>query len=221
MDEIRIIIDENYIKIVGQRIDKFLAEELSDCSRAYIQKLLDTDKILVNQNKAKANYKIKINDIIDIENPEPELVEIIPNNIPLNIFYEDKDIIVVDKPKGMVVHPAPGHYDDTLVNALMYHCKDLSTINGIMRPGIVHRIDMDTSGLLVVCKNDIAHRIMAEKFKIHDINRVYTAICYNHFQDETGTIDKPIARHKTDRKKMTIDPKGRNAITHYRLINNL
>ena len=139
----------------------------------------------------------------------------------INIVYEDKDIIIVDKPKGMVVHPAPGHFDDTLVNALMYHCKDLSTINGIMRPGIVHRIDMDTSGLLLVCKNDTSHRIMAEKFKVHDINRIYTAICYNHFNETDGTIDKPIARHKTDRKKMAVDPKGRRAVTHYHVIKNL
>lgn len=221
MDEIRIIIDELFSSCIGNRIDKFLSDELESYSRAYIQKLIDNGCILVNNKPIKANYKIKSGDIIDIDVPEPEIIEIIPKDIPIDIVYEDKDIIVVDKPKGMVVHPAPGHYDDTLVNALMYHCKDLSTINGVMRPGIVHRIDMDTSGLLLVCKNDISHRIMAEKFKTHDINRVYTAICYNHFNQTDGTIDKPIARHKTDRKRMTIDEKGRRAVTHYHVLNNL
>ena len=221
MEDLRIIADENYNEILGNRIDKFLSEELSDYSRAYIQKLIENGCITVNLKPVKANYKIKSSDIIDIDIPEPEIIEIVPKDIPINIVYEDKDIIIVDKPKGMVVHPAPGHFDDTLVNALMYHCKDLSTINGIMRPGIVHRIDMDTSGLLLVCKNDTSHRIMAEKFKVHDINRIYTAICYNHFNETDGTIDKPIARHKTDRKKMAVDPKGRRAVTHYHVIKNL
>ena len=211
MEDLRIIADENYNEVLGIRIDKFLSEELNELSRAYIQKLIEDGFISVNSMPVKANYKIK----------SGEIIEIVPMDIPINIIYEDKDIIVVDKPKGMVVHPAPGHYDDTLVNALMYHCKDLSTINGVMRPGIVHRIDMDTSGLLVVCKNDISHRIMADKFKIHDINRIYTAICHNHFNEADGTIDKPIARHKTDRKKMAIDPKGRRAVTHYHVIKNL
>lgn len=221
MEDVRIIIDENYKSDINLRIDKFLSDELSDYSRAYIQKLIEEGFISVNSKPVKANYKLKSNDIIDIDIPEPEIIEIVPKDIPVKIVYEDKDIIVVDKPKGMVVHPAPGHYDDTLVNALMYHCKDLSTINGVMRPGIVHRIDMDTSGLLLVCKNDTSHRIMADKFKIHDINRIYTAICYNYFNETDGTIDKPIARHKTDRKKMAIDPKGRRAVTHYHVIKNL
>ena len=221
MEDLRIIADENYNEILGNRIDKFLSDELSDYSRAYIQKLIENGCITVNSKPVKANYKIKSSDIIDIDIPEPEIIEIVPKDIPINIVYEDKDIIIVDKPKGMVVHPAPGHFDDTLVNALMYHCKDLSTINGVMRPGIVHRIDMDTSGLLLVCKNDTSHRIMADKFKVHDINRIYTAICYNHFNETDGTIDKPIARHKTDRKKMAVDPKGRRAVTHYHVIKNL
>lgn len=221
MEDLRIIADENYNEILGKRIDKFLSEELSDYSRAYIQKLIENGCITVNSKPVKANYKIKSGDIIDIDIPEPEIIEIVPKDIPINIVYEDKDIIIVDKPKGMVVHPAPGHFVDTLVNALMYHCKDLSTINGVMRPGIVHRIDMDTSGLLLVCKNDTSHRIMADKFKVHDINRIYTAICYNHFNETDGTIDKPIARHKTDRKKMAVDPKGRRAVTHYHVIKNL
>lgn len=206
---------------LNTRIDKVLANELKDFSRAYIQKLIEDNRVLVNNKPTKANYKLRANDIIYVSIPEPEILDIIPENIPINIVYEDSDIIIIDKPRGMVVHPAPGHYTGTLVNALMYHCKDLSTINGIQRPGIVHRIDMDTSGLLLICKNDTAHRIMSEKFKIHDINRVYTAICYNHFKEESGTVDKPIARHKTDRKKMAIDPNGRNAITHYKVIKNL
>jgi 23S rRNA pseudouridine1911/1915/1917 synthase len=170
----------------------------------------------------KANYRLRLNDRVDITIPEPEELDIKPVDIPLDIVYEDDDIIVVDKPKGMVVHPASGHYDDTLVNALMYHCSDLSTINGVTRPGIVHRIDKDTSGLLLVCKNDNAHRIMSDKFKVHDINRVYTAICYNQFREAEGTVDKPIFRSKTDRKKMAIDEiNGRHAVTHYREIEKL
>ena len=221
MEDLRIIIEENYNEAIGVRIDKFLTDELTDYSRSYIQKLLNNGFITVNSKPIKANSKLKSDDIIDIDIPEPEIIEIVPKDIPINIVYEDKDIIVVDKPKGMVVHPAPGHYDDTLVNALMYYCKDLSTINGVMRPGIVHRIDMDTSGLLVICKNDTAHRIMSEKFKIHDINRIYTAICHNHFKEPEGTIDKPIARHRTDRKKMAIDERGRRAVTHYKVIESL
>jgi 23S rRNA pseudouridine1911/1915/1917 synthase len=209
--------------VAGERIDKalsLLAEP--DLSRAYIQKLLTDGNILVNGVRMKANYRLRVNDRVDITIPEPEDLEIKPVDIPLNIVYEDSDIIVVDKPKGMVVHPASGHYDDTLVNALMYHCKDLSTINGVTRPGIVHRIDKDTSGLLLVCKNDNAHRIMSDKFKVHDINRVYTAICYNQFKEPEGTIDKPIFRSKTDRKKMAIDEiNGRRAVTHYREIEKL
>ena len=157
-----------------------------------------------------------------VEIPEAEELDIEPENIPLDIVYEDDDIIVINKPKGMVVHPAPGHTSGTLVNALMYHCKDsLSSINGVLRPGIVHRIDMDTTGLLVACKSDQAHRVLSDKFKVHDIHRVYTAIVYNQFATDEGTINKPIARHKTDRKKMAIDPNGRHAVTHYRVIERL
>lgn len=217
------IIDE-YEQYKGTRIDKFLSEQLSDYSysRSFIQKLIDDSNITVNHKSIKSNYKLKFNDIINISIPEPEILAIEPENIPIDILYEDNDIIVVDKPKGMVVHPAPGHYSGTLVNALLYHCRDsLSSINGVMRPGIVHRIDMNTTGLLVVCKNDIAHRVMADKFKIHDITRVYTAICYNHFNEESGTIDKPIARAKNDRKRMAIDLNGRKAVTHYNVLADL
>lgn len=218
MEELRFVIDELNNEYVGLRIDKFLSASLSDYSRSYIQKLLDDNQILVNEMACKSNYKLRNGDIIDISIPEAVELEIEPEDISLDIVYEDSDIIIVNKPKGMVVHPAPGHTSGTLVNALMYHCKDsLSSINGVMRPGIVHRIDMDTTGLLVACKNDIAHRIMSDKFKIHDIHRVYTAIVYNQFSEEEGTIDQPIARHKIDRKKMAIDPNGRRAVTHYKV----
>jgi len=215
-------IDEVYADFVGTRIDKCLSELLTDYSRAYIQKLLEDGQILVNTKATKSNYKLRNGDNIEVIIPEPEELEILPEDIPLDIVYEDNDILIVNKPKGMVVHPAPGHSRGTLVNAIMYHCKDsLSTINGVLRPGIVHRIDMDTTGLLMVCKNDVAHRLMSDKFKVHDITRVYTAICYNHFTEPEGTIDKPIARHKVDRKKMSIDPNGRRAVTHYKVIEEL
>lgn len=207
---------------IGTRLDKYLTEQIPDQSRSYIQKLLDDNFITVNGKSAKSNYKLRASDTITVEIPEAEELDIEPENIPLDIVYEDDDIIVINKPKGMVVHPAPGHTSGTLVNALMYHCKDsLSSINGVLRPGIVHRIDMDTTGLLVACKSDQAHRVLSDKFKVHDIHRVYTAIVYNQFATDEGTIDKPIARHKTDRKKMVIDPNGRHAVTHYRVIERL
>lgn len=207
---------------IGTRLDKYLTEQIPDQSRSYIQKLLDDNFITVNGKSAKSNYKLRAGDTITVEIPEAEELDIEPENIPLDIVYEDDDIIVINKPKGMVVHPAPGHTSGTLVNALMYHCKDsLSSINGVLRPGIVHRIDMDTTGLLVACKSDQAHRVLSDKFKVHDIHRVYTAIVYNQFATDEGTINKPITRHKTDRKKMTIDPNGRHAVTHYRVIERL
>ncbi len=222
LESINIQINEEYSGYIGVRIDKCLAELLTDFSRSYIAKLMEEGQITVNSKAIKANYKLRDGDNIEIIVPAPEEVEILPENIPLDIVYEDDDILIVNKPKGMVVHPAPGHSSGTLVNAIMYHCKDsLSTINGVLRPGIVHRIDMDTTGLLMVCKNDVAHRVMSDKFKVHDINRVYTAICYNHFGEVEGTVDKPIARHKTDRKKMSIDPNGRRAVTHYKVIEEL
>lgn len=223
MDELYLEIDETKSEYVGTRIDKVLSLEFPEYSRAFIQKLIDEGNITILNKPVKSNYKLKAGDNIYICIPEPENLDIEPENIPLDIIYEDEDIIIVNKPKGMVVHPAPGHTSGTLVNALMYHCKDsLSSINGVLRPGIVHRIDMNTTGLLVACKNDQAHKVMSDKFKIHDITRVYTAICYNHFNELEGTVDKPIARHKIDRKKMAIDPiNGRNAITHYKVIEEL
>lgn len=221
-DLISILISEENESYAGSRIDRVLSELLPDFSRGFLQKLITNGDVMVANKPVKASYKLKTGDSITINVPEPEEIELSAENIPLDIVYEDDDIIIVNKPKGMVVHPAPGHYSGTLVNALMYHCKDsLSSINGVLRPGIVHRIDANTTGLLVVCKNDIAHRILSDKFKIHDITRVYTAICYNQFKELEGTIDKPIGRHKTDRKMMAIDPNGRHAVTHYKVIENL
>lgn len=207
-------------EFVGERIDKFLSCRLEEVSRSYIQKLIKEGHVSVNGKPVKANYKLGAGDEICVEIPEAKEPDILPENIPLDILYEDQDILVVNKPKGMVVHPAAGHYSGTLVNALMYHCKDsLSGINGVMRPGIVHRIDMDTTGSLLVCKNDEAHRILAEQLKEHTIRREYHAIVYGNIQEDTGTVDAPIGRHPTDRKKMSINHKnGKRAVTHYEVL---
>ena len=207
----------------GCRIDKFIAEHMPDQSRSYLKSLIEKDMISLNQKAIKkASVKLKTGDEVSVIIPEPVKLEILAENIPLEIVYEDDDLIVVNKPQGMVVHPAPGNYTGTLVNALMYHCGDsLSSINGVMRPGIVHRIDKDTSGLLVICKNDFAHKDLAEQFAVHSINRIYTAIVYNHFNEESGTISKPIDRSKNDRKKMCIDEDGRHAVTHYEIKQSL
>lgn len=208
------ITDEN------MRLDKYLADEIDDVSRSYLQKLLKQDMVRVNEKAVKASYSLKAGDEISVIIPELKEPEIIPVNIPLDILYEDDDVLVVNKPKGMVVHPANGHYDDTLVNGLMYHCRDnLSGINGVTRPGIVHRIDMNTTGALVVCKNDFAHRALAADLSVHNITRVYECICYNRFNALEGTIDAPIGRDKNDRKKQAIDKiNGKRAVTHYKVI---
>lgn len=207
-------------EFVGDRIDKFLSCRLEEVSRSYIQKLIKEGHVSVNGKPVKANYKLGAGDEISVEIPEAKEPDILPEDIPLDILYEDQDILVVNKPKGMVVHPAAGHYSGTLVNALMYHCKDsLSGINGVMRPGIVHRIDMDTTGSLLVCKNDEAHRILAEQLKEHTIRREYHAIVYGNIKEDTGTVDAPIGRHPTDRKKMSINHKnGKQAVTHYEVL---
>jgi 23S rRNA pseudouridine1911/1915/1917 synthase len=206
----------------GDRIDKFLAEELDDYSRSFIQKMIKDGNVSVNGGLVKSNYRLSAGDVLTITLPELSEPDILPENIPLDILYEDEDIIVVNKPKGMVVHPAAGHYTGTLVNALMYHCRDnLSGINGVQRPGIVHRIDMNTTGVLVACKNDAAHSFISEQLSVHSITRKYEAIVLNSFKEETGTVDAPIGRHRIDRKKMAVDYKnGRNAVTHYRVIEN-
>lgn len=212
----------------GVRIDKYIAgnEFISSMeaplSRSYIQKLIKDNLILVNNSPVKSSFIVSEGDIISLQIPTPIIPDIEAVNIPLDIIYEDDDLIIVNKPKNMAVHPAPGHYNDTLVNALMYHCGDkLSGINGIMRPGIVHRIDMNTTGLLVACKNDFSHNLIAAQLKEHSITRKYEAIVYNHFENETGTIDAPLSRSKNDRKKMCINPDGRRAVTHYKVISCL
>ena len=203
-----------------ERIDRYLAEMLPDCSRSYIQKLIKEKQVCVNRLPVKASSRLLPGDLVTVTIPEIRELDIEPENIPLDILYEDSDIIIVNKPKQMVVHPAPGHYSGTLVNALMYHCREeLSGINGMMRPGIVHRIDMDTTGSLVVCKNDIAHQSVAEQLKVHSIRRVYAAIVHGSVRDDEGTVDAPIGRHPVDRKKMSVHAKnGKRAVTHYRVL---
>ena len=205
---------------VGTRIDVFLADAMENLSRSGVQKLIEEGHITLNGGRTKANYKLRERDIIDVEVPEVKEVEILPEDIPLDILYEDADVIVVNKPQGMVVHPAAGHYSGTLVNALMYHCgRDLSGINGVLRPGIVHRIDKDTTGSVIACKNDKAHRCIAEQLKEHSINRRYRAICFGELNQEEGTIDQPIGRHPNDRKKMAVNHQnGKRAVTHYRVL---
>ncbi len=205
------------------RIDKVLSAYLPDISRTYIQKLITGGLVTINGSAIKANYKVSAGEEVLVDLPEPETLKVEPENIPLDILYEDNDVIVVNKPKNMVVHPAAGHYTGTLVNALLYHCKDsLSGINGIMRPGIVHRIDKDTTGALVVCKNDTAHQLLAEQLKEHSITRRYEAICYHTFQETEGRVEGPIGRHPQERLKMAINYRnGKEAITNYRVLENL
>ena len=204
----------------GERIDRYLSEELEDRSRSYIQKLIKENHVTVNQKPVKANYRLSLGDRVEIDLPEAKEPDIKPEDIPLDILYEDKDIIIVNKPKQMVVHPAPGHYSQTLVNALMYHCGfELSGINGTMRPGIVHRIDLDTTGSLVACKNDMAHQSLSKQLKEHSIRRIYVAIVHGNIKEEDGTVNAPIGRHPTERKKMSIHSRnGREAITHYQVL---
>lgn len=205
------------------RIDKVISSKQKDLTRSYIQKLIKEEQILVNQKVIKSNYKVSIGDEILISIPIPVELDIVPENIPLDILYEDSDIIVINKGKGMVVHPAAGHYTGTIVNGLLYHCKnELSGINGIMRPGIVHRIDMNTTGAIVICKNDLAHNFIAAQLKEHSITRKYNAIVYNCFQQKEGSVDAPIGRHPVDRKKMAINyTNGKAAVTHYTVLENL
>ena len=204
----------------GERIDKYLATELSDLTRSYIQKLIKDGAVEVNHKVVKANYRLSPDDEVIVNIPDLMEPDIAAENIPIEILYEDDDILIVNKPKGMVVHPAAGHYTGTLVNALMYHCGDrLSGINGVLRPGIVHRIDMDTTGSLLVCKNDTAHQKLALQLKEHSITRIYHAIVHGNIKEDEGTIDAPIGRHPVDRKKMAVNYKnGREAVTHYKVL---
>ena len=215
MDNI-FIVDESTDHI---RIDKYLNELLPDQSRSYIQKLLKDGHILVNNSIIKPNYKVKADDRIQIDIPEPIEANIEAENIPLDIIYEDNDVLIVNKPKEMVVHPAPGNYSGTLVNALMYHCKDsLSNINGVLRPGIVHRIDKNTTGCLIVCKNDQSHNFVTDQLSEHSINRIYVGIVCGVLKDDEGMIDAPIGRNKRDRKLMSVNEDGKRAITHYKVL---
>lgn len=204
----------------GIRIDKYLSDNMEDISRSYLQKLLKDKSITVNNKAIKANYKVQEGDIVSVSVPEPEEPDILPEEIPLDILYEDDSLMVVNKPKDMVVHPSAGHTSGTLVNAVLFHCKgNLSGINGIMRPGIVHRIDKDTTGALLICKTDTCHRILAEQLKVHSITRKYRAVVQGNLKDDEGTVEGPIGRHTTDRKKMAINYKnGKEAITHYRVL---
>ncbi len=203
-----------------KRIDNFLNSKLEDISRSRVQKLIEEKKILVNDKYVNKNYKLKEKDNIKVNLEEAKEIDILPENIPIDIVYEDEDVILINKPQNMVVHPANGHHSNTLVNALMYHCKDnLSGINGIMRPGIVHRIDKDTSGILIVAKNDKAHKSLANQLEDHSMTRLYYAIVYNNLKSDTGTIDAPIGRHPVDRKKMAVTNKNsKRAVTHYEVL---
>jgi len=204
----------------GERIDKYLNVLMESMSRSYIQKLLTESHVTVNGKVIKANYRLKQEDNICLLLPPAVTPDISPENIPLCILYEDDDVIVINKPKGMVVHPAPGHYSGTLVNALLYHCREnLSGINGVLRPGIVHRIDMNTTGSLIVCKNDTAHSAIAKQLKEHTIVRKYRAIVFGNMKEDEGTIHTLIGRHPIDRKKMAVVSEGgREAITHYHVL---
>lgn len=206
--------------VEGVRLDAFLSLQQADLTRSAAQKLLGTGTVLVNGSPAKKNYKTHVGDEIDLTIPDPEPVEILPEDIPLDVRYEDEDVIVINKPKGLVVHPAPGHWSGTLVNGLLYHCRDsLSGINGAIRPGIVHRIDMDTSGLLIVAKNDFAHAALSEQLKDHSLCRVYEAVVLGNIKADRGTIDAPIGRHPVDRKKMAVTEKNsRPAVTHFEVL---
>ena len=203
-----------------ERIDKYLNELMDSVSRSYIQKLLSDGNITVNGRNVKSNYKVRQEDDIRIFLPTAITPDIVPENIPLSILYEDDDVIVVNKPKNMVVHPAPGHYNGTLVNALLYHCAgNLSGINGVLRPGIVHRIDKNTTGSVIACKNDFAHAFIAQHLKEHSIVRKYHAIVCGNLKEEEGTIHTLIGRHPGDRKKMAVVKSGgKDAITHYRVL---
>lgn len=212
-----------YTQTKSMRVDKYLSEYFEEYTRSYIQKIIQEGLVSIDGKIVKPNYQLKEGVIIHVGNIEPKSIDILPQEIPLDIIYEDDDLLVVNKQRGLVVHPAPGNYDNTLVNGIMYHCKDrLSTINGVIRPGIVHRIDKDTTGLLVVCKTDRAHQSIAAQLKDHSSHRLYEAIVYNNILEDEGVIDAPIGRSINDRKKMAINYKnGKEARTHYTVLERL
>ncbi|MEQ8153546.1 MAG: RluA family pseudouridine synthase [Clostridiaceae bacterium] len=215
MEEKSFIVEEKYANL---RLDKFLAEILVDKSRSFIQEIINSENVKVNGRVVKSSYKLKTGDHIMVVLPEAVNLDVQGENIPLEIMHEDRDVIVVNKPQGMVVHPAPGNYSGTLVNALLFHCKDLSGINGVIRPGIVHRIDKDTSGVLVVAKNDYSHNFLASQLKDHSMKREYIALVEGRLKNQNGTINAPIGRHPKERIKMAIVENGREAVTHYEVL---
>ena len=217
MSQISLQADETYM---DERLDKFLSAMLPDQSRSYLQKIIKDGNVLVNGEPKKSSYRLEDGDEVTADLPELKSPDIEPENIPLDILYEDDSILMVNKPKGMVVHPSAGHYTGKLVNAVLWHCQgQLSGINGVSRPGIVHRIDKDTTGVLVVCKNDTAHNAVAAQLKEHSITRKYRAIVHGVIKEDEGTVDAPIGRHPTERKKMASGVKnGKRAVTHYRVL---
>lgn len=216
-ESVSMVVDESG---VGVRIDRLLSDKIDSFTRSALSKLIADGNVTVNSLCISKNYKCRLNDNITVNIPDAQPLEAEAENIPLDIVYEDDDLLVVNKAKGMVVHPAAGNYNGTLVNALLYHCKDsLSGINGVIRPGIVHRIDKDTSGLLIVAKNDVAHLSLAEQIKVHSFHRAYQAVCYGNIKDDKGTVHQPIGRHSIERKKMAVtDKNSKDAITHYEVI---
>ena len=215
---------ESYLFIIQEeqqmRLDKYLAEQFPEQTRSYLQKLIKEGQVLVNGKTVKAGFQLSKGDEVSVNIPEPKELDVEPQKMDLDIVYEDEDVILINKPKGMVVHPAPGHTTDTLVNGLLYHCKDnLSGINGVARPGIVHRIDRDTTGILIVCKNDLSHNSIAAQLKEHSINRRYRALVHGNLKTDEGTVEGHIGRHPVDRKKMAINERnGKPAVTHYKVL---
>lgn len=205
-------------EMIGKRLDVFVTENYAEMSRSFVQGLIEKGNIKVNGNLKKSNYKLRRNDRIEIEEVEPVELEVEAENIPMDIVYEDSDVIVINKPQDMVVHPAPGNYSGTLVNGLLYHCKDLSGINGVIRPGIVHRIDKDTSGVLVIAKNDKAHNSLAMQLKDHSMTRAYYAIVEGIIKEDEGTIRTNIGRHPVERIKMAVVKEGKEAVTHFKVL---
>ena len=203
----------------GRRLDQFLAEQLEELTRSAAQRLAEEEHVLLNGKPLKKNYKMTGCETLEVHLPDPEPIDAVPQNIPLDIAYEDEDLLVINKPKGMVVHPAPGNLDGTVVNAVLYHCgESLSGIGGAFRPGIVHRIDKDTSGLLIIAKNDRAHLYLSEQLKDHTLARTYEAVVIGGLKEDKGTVNAPIGRSPKDRKKMAIVPDGRHAVTHYEVL---
>lgn len=215
MEELNFIINEEN---KGERIDKYLSNVIEGKSRSFLKGIIDNGSVTVNGTVIKSNYKVSNLDNITIVMPEPMMLNVLPEDLNLDIVYEDEDLVVINKPKGMVVHPAPGVYTGTLVNGLLHHCDNLSGINGVIRPGIVHRIDKDTTGIIVVAKNDDAHAFLSDQFKEHSIKREYYALVEGKFMKTEGSVDKPLGRHKRDRIKMAIVSDGKRAVTHYKVL---